>query len=147
MTSEPEPTETVDLDEMERLAADASPGEWSKRGGTDWRAANNYLVGMTNPDGRGNGLADREFIIALHNSFPTLLALARLGQEAEKIKAEQFDLIKRAAAEARVSTLQAENEKLRAALRDLFELCRAGAEGTEARRRYDAARDALGRTP
>ena len=81
----------LDLDELEKLLAEATPGPWEVQGPTVnsesydcWyvRGLDNYGVAETDafrgsPEIDG---ADSRAIAALRNSAPTLLALARAGR-------------------------------------------------------------------
>src|SRR3990167_7884494 len=82
----------LDLDELEKLLAEATPGPWEVQGPTVnsesydcWyvRGLDNYGVAETDafrgsPEIDG---ADSRAIAALRNSAPTLLALARAGRQ------------------------------------------------------------------
>jgi len=82
----------LDLDELEKLLAEATPGPWEVQGPTVnsesydcWyvRGLDNYGVAETDafrgsPEIDG---ADSRAIAALRNSAPTLLALARAGRK------------------------------------------------------------------
>ena len=71
----------LDLDELERLLAEATPGPWRGEENGD-----GYLMHRSRPEvvlGRiahGNSRVDAVFVAALRNAAPHLLALARAAE-------------------------------------------------------------------
>jgi len=79
----------VNLDELERLYREATPGEWKsepvQQGGKPyatmveaWQFIEPNVCSLWAE--RGKNYTDGEYIAALHNAFPALLALARDGE-------------------------------------------------------------------
>lgn len=90
-------SDTLDLDELERLLAEATPGEWR------WWTSNSFrrlssdatgrdgdvLRGVVYRDGQpGVEVSDSDaaLIVALRNAAPALLAMARRAQGVEELR-------------------------------------------------------------
>jgi hypothetical protein len=77
----------IDLDELERLAAEATPGPWVIRHGDGWYNKHSYEIEASNESHVAetlyayNGEADAAYITAACNAVPELIAENRALQE------------------------------------------------------------------
>jgi hypothetical protein len=74
----------MNLDELERLLAEATPGPWTTHSGEDGESYDCWIVdpAFVNVYGHidGQDAKDAKAIVALRNEAPRLLAMARAGE-------------------------------------------------------------------
>lgn len=70
---------TIDLDQLERLEKEATPGPWTGLWVDNW---DDLRISRITDDPKTTD-EDREFIAAMRNALPELIRLARIGQEYE----------------------------------------------------------------